>query len=179
MATIKIFRYTGTTPDEHDITSQNTLLQAADIHETEAASNPIVVPETGENMSFWASARLRVTENEQNHTINNMKWYTDGSNDLGTGLNVDVALASAYDQAVGDEGVAGSAIDGNHGHIISAPADAFNYTSESPLDIDATAPSTTGTGDIGDYVVCQGKVGASNLGGESNQEEVVFQWDQQ
>ena len=176
MATVKIYRHTGTTPDTTDITDINTRLKADDSHSTAGTSNPIRVPTTGTNYSYWATMRLNVTANATNDTINNMKFYTDGTNSLGTGVGMDVALASAYAQAVGTEGTSGSALS-NHTHLRTSVTGAFNYDSGSPLDIDATVTGTTGTGEIGDYVLLQVTVADTAGAGASTTETCSYQYD--
>lgn len=177
-ADVQILRKTGATPDNTDITGVNTRLKADDSHSTSGTTNPIQVPDSGTNYSFWATMRLNVNTNADGNTINNMKWYTDGSNDLGTGLGLDVALASAYDQAVGTEGESGSAIDGNYANLINSVTAAFNYDSTSPLDIDSTVTGTSTTGEIGDFVINQGTVDSTAGAGASTQETISYQYDE-
>ena len=179
MATVQILRKTGVTPDNTNITDINTRVKADDTHSTAGTDNPIRVPDTGTNYSYWATMRLNVSENDEGNTISNMKWYTDGTNNLGTGLGLDVALASAYDQAVGTEGTSGSAIDGNHSNLISSVTGAFNYDSDSPLDIDATVTGTSSTGEIGDFVIKQVTVGSTAGPGSSTAEDMFFRYDEQ
>ena len=177
-ADIQILRKTGATPDNTNITSINTRFKADDAHTTAGADNPIRVPDSGTNYSFWGTMRLNVNTNADSNTINNMKWYTDGTNNLGTGIGLDIAAASAYDQAVGTEGESGSAIDGNHSHLISPVTGAFNYDSDNPFDIDATVTGTSSTGEIGDFVIYQITVADTAEAGASTQETASFQYDE-
>ena len=176
-ATVKIYRHHGETPTKTEVNDINTRLMAEDSHSTAGTTNPIRVPDTGSNYSYWATFRLNVTANAETNTINNMKWYTDGSNDLGTGIEMEVAKASAYGQAVGTEGTSGSALS-NHAHLITSVTGAFNYASGSPLDIDTTSTGTGSTGEIGDFVVVQMKVGTTAGAGASTQETITFQYDE-
>lgn len=177
-ATVIINRLTGTDPTKDNITDTNTRLKADDTHSVSDSTNPVRVPDSGTNYSYWCSTRMEVTTNTEGNTISNMKFYTDGSNDLGTGLGMDIALASAYDQAVGVEGTSGSAIDGNHSNLISSVTGAFNYDSSNPLDIDATVTGTSSTGDIGDFVITQGTVDSTAGAGASSQETYSYQYDE-
>lgn len=177
MATVIVNRLTGTTPDKTNITDINTVIEASDAHTTGGGGNPVLAPESGANNSFWASFRLEVTANASGNTINNMKWYTDGTNSFGTGIEMQVALASAYAQASGTVGTAGSALSANT-HLITSPTGAFVYTAASPLDINNTVTGTTATGEIGDYVVNQFQISSVAGAGSSETETWSYQYDQ-
>lgn len=178
MATVIINRLTGVGPSKDDITNANTRQKADDVHSAAGATNPVQVPDTGTNYAYWCTTRMEVTANAEGNTISNMKFYTDGTNNLGTGLGMNLALASAYDQAVGTEGESGSAIDGNHSHLITNVSSSFDYDSNSPLDIDATVTGTSATGDIGDFVVTQGTVGDTAGAGASTAEDFFYIYDE-
>lgn len=177
-ATAIIERKTGSGPTDTDITSSNTRLQASDVHTSAGTDNPIQVPDSGTNYSFWATMRLEITNNPDGNTISNMKWYTDGSNNLGTDIGLDVAPATAYAEASGTVGESGSSIDAAHPHA-SAASGAFNFDSTSPLAIDNSSTGTASTGEIGDYVINQITVATGAAAGSSSQETCTFQYDEQ
>jgi len=179
-ATVKIFRITGASGSttDTDITSINTRLLADDTHTTAGTTNPVRIPTTGTNYSYWATLRLKVTSNTANATISNMKWYTDGTNNLGTGVGLNVAAASAYVQATGTQGTTGDEMSANHTGLITSVTGAFNYTSSNPLSINTSNTGTSSTGYIGDYVVLQLTVDSTASTGATPQETITFQWDE-
>ena len=180
MATVKIYRFTGATgsPTETDVTSINSRLNAVDSHSTGGTTNPVKIPDSGTNYSYWGSFRMKVTENTDSNTIDNMKFYTDGVNDFGTGISGVVASASGYVQATGTQGTTGDELTtGSYPELNEAPSDAFGYTSGSALDLTTSGTGTSSTGFIGDYVAYQIQVGDTASVGASSQEISNFQYD--
>ncbi len=165
-ATVTIRRWTGSSggPTKTDITSANTVANAQDTHEATASSssNPIQIPAAGTNYSYWVTTQLSVDANGDSHTIDNVKWYTDGSNNLGTGITCKVNTASGYIQATGTSGTTGDLLNTtNHTNLAGATSDSFGYTSGSPLSVTGT---TSSTGDLGHQVVYQVEVGKGVAG---------------
>jgi hypothetical protein len=112
-------------------------------------------------------------------TVNNIKWYTDGTNNLGTGVTEKVQTASVYGQATGVAGTSGTQLTSANyttagGTLAGAPVDAFTYTSGSPLSVTG---STTSTGDLGDFVVWQIEVASTASSGASGSETMTFKYD--
>lgn len=177
-ATVTIRRWTGSSggPTKTDVTSINSRMNAYDGHSTNDTTNPIQIPAAGSNYSFWASFRLSVDANAGGATIDNIKWYSDGSNNYGTGITMKVATGNSYVQATGTDGETGTELtEANHGDLDGAPSDAFGYTSGSPLSV---AGSTTSTGDLGDFVVAQLIVASTASSGASAQETFTFSYDE-
>lgn len=173
---VEIIRKTGSTPTTTQITSSNTRLNAEDAHSTSGTTNPVKIPDSGTNYSFWATTQLEVTDNTEGYTVDNIKWYTDGSNDLGTDLGMNVATASSYVQATGTTGETGDELTTtNHTGLNASPSDAFAYTSSSPLSVSGSIAGSTG--EVGDMVVQQITVGATASVGASTQEQGTFQYD--
>lgn len=177
-ATVLIRRLTGAGPTATDITSINTRANAEDAHSTGGTSNSILVPTSGTNYSFWVSTRLDVTAISSG-TVDNLKWYTDGSNNFGTGVTCVVSTAAVYDQATGTAGTTGDELTvANYGNgttdLDGAPANAFGYTSGSPLSVTG---STTGTGQFGSRVVYQIAVDDTAASGATAQETFTWRYD--
>lgn len=173
-ATVQIRRWTGSTPTKTDVTSINSRLNAYDGHSTADTSNPILIPPTGTNYSFWATFCLYVAA-ITGGTVNNIKWYTDGSNGLGTGISLKVsANATSYTQATGTDGQSGTVLNNTNYPGVGTPANAFDYTSSSPLSVTG---STTGTGDVGNLVVLQLEVASTASQGATPQETITWQYD--
>jgi hypothetical protein len=173
-ATVQIVRLTGAGPTATDITSINTRANAEDAHTTAGTSNSILVPAAGTNYSFWVVTRLNVTAITSG-TVDNVKWYTDGANNFGTGVTCKVSTATGYVQATGTAGTSGTQLTtGNYATLAGAPVDAFTYTSGSPLSVSGT---TTTTGQVGDRVVYQIEVGTTAASGATAQETFTWKYD--
>lgn len=173
-ATVQIVRLTGSGPTATDITSINTRANAEDAHTTAGTSNSILVPAAGTNYSFWVVTRLNVTAITAG-TVDNVKWYTDGSNNFGTGVTCKGNTASGYVQATGTTGTSGTQLTtGNYATLAGAPSDVFAYTSGSPLSVTGT---TTTTGQFGDRVVYQIEVGTTAASGATAQETFTWKYD--
>lgn len=181
-ATVTIRRWTGAPagPTKSDITGINTRANAQDAHETADVDNPIQIPGAGTNYSYWVSARLSA-DSAPSGTIDNLRWYSDGTNNLGTGVTCKVAKASTgadagYRQATGTLGQTGTLLNQtNHTGLDAAPADCFGKTSGSPLALNG---SQTGTGDFGDFVVYQIEVASTASPGATPQETFTFKYDE-
>lgn len=165
---VQVHRLTGeeAEPTTTDITDSNTRLNAEDAHSESGTNNPILIPDDGTNYSYKASTQLYF-DGSGTGTIDNIKWYTDGDNELGTGVGLQVATAGEYSQATGTEGETGDDITGD---------DAFNYTSGSPLDVDG---SVTDPADelFGDIVELQTTVGDNASAGATTSETMTFRYD--
>lgn len=173
-ATVLIRRLTGAGPTATDITSINTRANAEDAHTTAGTSNSILVPAAGTNYSYWVVTRLDVTAITSG-TVDNVKWYTDGTNNFGTGVTCVVNTATGYVQATGTAGTSGTQLTtGNYATLAGAPTNAFSYSSGSPLSVTG---STTGTGQFGDRVVYQIEVGTTAASGATAQETFTWKYD--
>lgn len=130
------------------------------------------------NLSYWINTRLDCTVAPAG-TINNLKWYTDGGNGFGTGVNCKVATATSYVQATGTVGTTGDAmspITGGYGATLSGVGvDAFTYTTGSPLSVTG---STTTTGQFGDRVVYQIEVISTAGPGTTATETFTWRFDE-
>lgn len=172
---VKIYRLTGAATGGvattyTDITSINTRLNAEDAHSTAGTSNPILIPSAGTNYSYKCSTQLGWDGATGSGTINNIKWYTDGSNSLGTGVGLQVKSASAtYVQATGTEGESGGNIAGTN---------AFTYTSASPLSITGSTTNPTDGTKFGNIVEIQTTVGATaSVGPTAATEACTWRYD--
>jgi hypothetical protein len=173
---IQIRRLTGAGPTSTDITSINTRLNAEDAHTTAGTSNSILKPTSGTNYSYWAVTQL-FYNGSGTGTINNIKWFTDGSNGLGTGRTMVVNTATGYVQATGTPGESGTQLTtGNYGTLAGAPTNAFAYTTGSPLSVtgSVTDPSTEA---FGDRVVFQIAVADTAAAGASSAETISWRVD--
>jgi hypothetical protein len=173
-ATVQIYRKTGSGPTNNDITGINTRIYADDTHTTAGTVSPILIPASGSNYSFWATFQLNVSAITAG-TVSNIKWYTDGTNSLGTGVTVNVsASATSYVQATGTVGTTGNILNSTNYTGVGTPSNAFTYTSASPLTVTG---STSTTGAVGNLVVMQIAVASTAAQGTTAQETITWQYD--
>jgi hypothetical protein len=86
-----------------------------------------------------------------------------------------VGTATAYTQATGTAGTTGTELTvGNYASFTLGNADAFTYTSGSPLSVTGT---TSTTGQFGDRVVYQITVGTTATGGATGSETLTWKYD--
>lgn len=180
-ATIIIYRWTGSSgaPTKTNITNINTVANAADSHQATASgsSNPITIPSVGTNYSYWVSTRLNCTVTPSG-TVNNLRWYTDGSNTFGTGVGCNAQDASAYVQATGTAGTTGIQLTtGNHSGLSGSPVDAFSFTSGSPKSVTGSITNPS-TGDFGNFMVYQLTVGTTASPGATGSETFTWLYDE-
>lgn len=182
-ATVRIMRLTGShgggaSPDYTNITSACTRMSTSDVP-SPGTDNPIPIPSSGSNYSFWVTTNL-YSACAPDNSIDNIEWYTDGTNSFGTGTNLIVSNASGYVQAVGNTGSSGSLLDTtNHTGLKGAASNAFTYTSNaaSRLAIAGSIASTTGC--IGDeFVVFQLRVDTTATAGNTGEEQFTWSFDE-
>lgn len=178
-ATVTIRRWTGAvgSPSKTDITGINTRANAEDAHSTAGTANPIQIPNSGTNYSYWVSTRLSA-DTTPSGTIDNLRWYSDGSNNFGTGVTCKGNTADGYKQATGTAGVTGNQLTtGNHTDLAAAPVDVFTHTEASPKALTGSI-SNPNTGDFGDFFIYQIEVGATAEPGPTAQETFTFKYDE-
>lgn len=175
-ATVTIRRWTGgvSGPTKTNITSINTRANAEDAHSISGTSNSILVPAVGSNYSYWVVTRLAV-DVISSGTVDNLRWYTDGTNNFGTGVTCVGNTAGTYNQATGTPGQTGTQLTtGNYVGLAGEPTDVFAFTSSSPKTI---AGSASSVGDLGDFFVYQMVVGSSAQSGATAQETFTWKYD--
>lgn len=178
-ASVSIMRFTGTSPGTTtDITGANTVANAQDVNETTvlSSSNPVRIPASGSNYSYWVTTKLWCTAAPA-QKIDNVKWQTDGAINFGTGITAWGAQAQTYVQATGTVGTTGTALGtAVHTGLLNAPADIFTYNSTSPMTFTGTIGATTGA--IANYVVYQLVVGSTASPGSTSQETFTWTYDE-
>lgn len=178
-ATVTIRRWTGSTgsPTKTDITSINTRANAEDAHSTAGTTNPIQIPSSGTNYSYWVATRLSA-DTSPSGTINNIRWYTDGANGFGTGVTCKMNTATSYVQATGTPGETGTQLTtGNYSTLAGAPSNAFGFTSASPKTVSGSINNPS-TGDFGDFAVYQIEVGTTAGPGATATETFTWKYDE-
>ncbi len=176
-ATVLIRRWTGTTGSETktDITSINSRANAFDTHSTGDTTNPIRKPTSGSNYSYWVSTRLDINVVPAG-TVDNLRWFLDGTNDFTAGITMKGNTATTYETATGTPGTTGTQLTtGNHSGLDGAPVDAFGHTSGSPK---AITGSQTTTGDFGLFFCYQIEASTSAVPGETGTETATWRYDE-
>jgi len=173
VATVLINRLTGAGPTVTPITSINTRANAADAHTTADTASPIEIPSAGTNYSYWVTTRLETTVAPDN-LIDNIEWFTDGSNTYGTGITAKGETATSYSIATGTPAVTGNQLTTtSYSNMTSVPTDIFAFTTGAP---NLVAGTTTGTGEFGDRMVYQVEVGTTATAGTKPATPETFTW---
>lgn len=177
-AVVLIDRYTG--PDQgatSDITGINTVAQTKDEHENVSSNSlPVHIPFDGFNYSYWVTTRLRIFTPPA-LAIDNLRWYTSGSNPFGNGVScigqtANQGVNGGYRQAIGTEGVTGLELNmQNHTGLTDEPVNVFSHTSSSPKIINGQGSVP---GPFGDFFVYQIRIDNTVMPGTSPQ--VMFVW---
>lgn len=143
-----------------DITSANSRYLLADSTSASSTSNPIPIPSSGTNYSYWKSRYLDCTVTPAG-TADTITWYTDGANGYGTGVTEKISTASglSYVQATGSATSGTQLTNGNYAGS-GTPVNTFSYTSGSPLSIGGSI-SNPSTGKVSDFWVEQLEVAST------------------
>lgn len=181
-ATVSIRRYTGAGPGSAsaDRSGGGGPIRASnsDNDYTTETANPIPIPAAGTNYSFWVTTSL-FADTTPAGTINNLRWFSDGSNSFGTGVGADMGDASTGTDAGYRQATAAIQLTtGNHTGLDAAPAGAFTLTSGSPRTLGGSISNPT-TGRFGDFAVWQINVASTAGPGELPvDEQFTFRYDE-
>jgi hypothetical protein len=177
-ATVDILRWTGTTgaPVKTIITGINTRANAMDAHSLADTSSPVQIPAAGSNYSFWVCTRLSCSATPAG-TINNLRWYSDGANNFGTGITAQGNEATAYTQAIGTVGQTGTQLTVGNYPSVTTPVDCFTLTAAAPKSL-AGSLSNPATGDFGSFFVYQITVASTAGPGATSQETWTWKYDE-
>lgn len=159
-ATVLIREKNGAGETATDKTSGTVRFKNAD-NATVDLVDPMVVPTSGSDFSFEKWLRMNFTGTFTQ--VSNLKFYTDGSSGFGTGVNTWAKAVASY--ATPAEATA-----------TTGYANAFTYTSGSPLSLGA-GPYTA-TGDNGSYLVSMLEVASTASQGLLTSETFTFAWDE-
>jgi hypothetical protein len=167
-AVVKIYEVNGaSTGSETDITSGTSKFCTVD--QVAPTDNPMIKPGTGlTNYSYKKSYRLGCTV-APTGSITNIKWYLDGANGFATGITVQAKTSASYSQATGTPGTTGAQMTGG--------ADAFSYTSASPLSVPGTLNSGNTT-DRSNVVEVQAVIADTASAGSIGTETATWRYDE-
>ena len=164
-ASIKIHELTASRAGT-DKTSATVRFKLAD-DQTVDLNNPLTIPSSGAYKTKSYSKHLRLyCATAPGTQINNLRMYTDGSNDMCASVDV-------YASDVGirfDTNATGSAVQAS---------DIFNFVVGDPMDIDAIhTVAVTATGYCGDIIKMQMLVASDATSGMKNSETVTMAYDE-
>jgi hypothetical protein len=182
----------GTPGNIADISSlgpPNLRFKLADNPTIDANNKLVIPPVAGTYYGFWKQIYL-ICLLPDGHTLNNLKFYSDGTNSFGTGVALQIGLQvptrnlgsfAGYEVAAAASANSGEEMVASHGGITSK-ASVFNYTSAAPL----TGPSISeagnvinATGETSNYIVLQMDVADTASPGELPVDETLtIQYDE-
>ncbi len=175
-ALIKVYEKNGVGETATDKTDSNILFKNADDAVVDF-NDPLILPVTGQEYSFRKVLRMNIAGGTFT-TVSNLRWYTDGANNFGTGVKLWLALTGTYTQPA----VPSEANDPPQFPGVTPMVDAFGYTVGAPADLDAinTGPfDNTGLPkDIGDYLNLVMEVEPTAAPGSIPTEEGTFLYDE-
>lgn len=161
VATVTIIEKNGTAGTATDKTSGTVRMKNAD-NATVDINNPMVVPTAGTDYSYQKWLRLKVTVAPSNN-LSNLKFYTDGSNGLGTGVGLYAKAVATYATPTEPSATTGY-------------TDAFTYTSGAALSLGTG--TVTGTGEKGSHAVLLLTVTTTASPGTTASETLTFSYDE-
>ena len=161
-ATVQIWEMTSDTQGV-DKTSGTVRFKSAD--ETSVDSNNrLQIPGSGDDWSYTKQLRAYISV-APTVDLQNLRAYTDGSNDFGTGIAVDYDTQQTF-QTQTDADISGS--------------DLFGATSGAAINMDQTNDSggKTDTGNYGDHLRLQMGVSDTASPGSLSPETLTFAYDE-
>lgn len=167
---MKIYRWTGSgSGSGTDVTSINSRIDNQAGHSTASTSDPVTIPASSTQPSFWGVFKLHCSTAPA-VSVSNLKYYLTGTPDTGTTYNA--AKVGVYAQCT-------SAVVCNtssYGTSLTM-ADATTFTSGSPLSLGGSF-TATGEGSSVDYVVGQWIIGTSASPGAATALTQHFRFDE-
>ncbi len=146
------------------------------------SASPIPVPTAGSNYSYWATFQLNASAAADN-SLTNVRFWTDGTNSFGTGIDAIVLPASGYASAVGTAGSSGSLLNAANYQGVGGGEAAclvasrlFLYTSSCKLTLSGSIGATTGS--FGNRAVVQINVETTAGAGNTADENITFSFDE-
>jgi hypothetical protein len=178
-ATVVINEWNGNST-KTDKTSSTVRFKSAD-NATVDTNNPLSIPAAGQTYSYEKWLRLAITGTGPSQRINNLKFYTDGSNgyDSGSGfvkLWGETQASGAFRSSAAPDTANSIPLAGSGSKTMT---NSFSYTSGGALSLSSAAETFSGTGvDIGGFVVLVMEVEPSATQGTLTAETGTFSYDE-
>jgi len=178
----------GTSGSPGSKTNASTLrFRTDDSPTTTDTSNPLIIPDSGTNYSYWVHLALDISGTFSE--VSNIRFYSDGTLGWSLGTAGQVARGNrdsgdqgcpeaSYDPASGTVGTSGNDLGANHSYFsaqTTSEADAFAATSGSPITVDS---STYTTATSSKAVVLQADVDTDASTGTQADETFTFLYDE-
>ena len=147
------------------------------------SNDKLTVPAASTIYSRWKSIYLKCDANADAHTINNVKLYSDGSNSLGTGVDLMVGLQFPTHNSGATTGyeVADNANElvAEHGGITTS-ASIFDYSSAAGLSVSISEAGNiiNAANETTNYVILQMNVASTANPGVTTTETLTFSFDE-
>ena len=146
-------------------------------------SDPIPVPGAGNERSYWKQLYFKVTAGTFTQ-IDNINIWTDGATTWGAQVTLYIGLQFPTNNSGAPESgyeVADTtnAMTTDHSGV-STEASVFNYTSGSGLTISISESGSVidATGEMTDYIVMQMNVASGATGGDLDNEDITWEYDE-
>jgi hypothetical protein len=146
-------------------------------------NNKLTIPASTTIYSYWKSIYLKCDANADTHTINNVKIYSDGSNSLGTGVDLNVGLQFPTHNSGATTGyeIANNANElvAEHGGI-TTKATIFNYNSGAGLTVSISESGNiiNAANETTNYVILQMDVASTASPGATTTETGTWSYDE-
>ncbi len=180
-ATVIINEHNGAGGAKTDKTSGTVRFKNADDANVDLI-DPLVVPASGQEYSFEKWLRLEITDAGGFIQIDNLRAYSDGTNNFGTGVKLWYAVSGTYMQPVVPAEAADPPQSAAAGSPVENMADFFASSSGAPIDMDGinTGPFTDGSPaeEIGDWLVLVMEVEPGASQGVLTAETLTFAFDE-
>jgi hypothetical protein len=176
----------------NDLSAGGTIIRwhTSDAGTTMDTSNPIPVPSSGTNFSYWQQWYMEMTVRPGAEVVNNLKFYTDGAG-YGTGITLYVgdenpvhtaAATTGYDLATGTAGTSGDemiTVAAKHTDLTTETS-AFSYTSAAPrsMTIGEASSQMDAVAETGNYIVMQLAVGTTATPATLTAETMTGRYDE-
>jgi hypothetical protein len=145
-------------------------------------NNPIVIPAAGTVYSYYKFLFLKCTANADTHTINNVKLYSDGTNSLGTGVDLMVGLQFPVKNSGATTGyeLANNANEMVAETALTSSATIFNYNSGAGLAVTISESGNiiNAANETTNYIVLQMNVSSTASPGATTQETFTWSYDE-
>lgn len=162
-ATVDIVEKNGAGATATTKTSSTVRFKNAD-NATVDSANPMVIPTSGTDFSYEKWLRLKIGATPPADKINNIKFYTDGSNGFGIGVSIYGRSAASYSTPAEVTTTTGL-------------TEIWGWTAAAALALSSTDFSGSAT-EIGSHVVLTMTVASTATVGALTAETVTFTYDE-
>ena len=175
-ATVVINEWNGNST-KTDKTGSTVRFKTAD-NATVDTNNPITIPTSGQTHSFEKWLRLAITGTQPSQRLNNLKFYTDGSNGFGAGVTMYTEVNPTGSFRSAAQAVSSNAVPlGGSGSITMT--NAFAYTAAGAVSLSSAAETFSASStDIGRFAVLVMTISAAASQGTLTAETGTFSYDE-